>query len=49
MNLENLKNCETINMNAGYCNVCKSCYYLSEGDRKCSSIQFCSESIFEYV
>ena len=46
LNLEILKNCETINMNTGYCNVCKSGYYLSEGDRKCSSIEFCNESIF---
>ena len=46
LNLEILKNCETINMDTGICTACKQGYYLGERDQKCSYTEFCTESIF---
>ena len=41
-----LKNCEKINNINGLCEKCKEGYFLNEGDKKCSKIENCYESIF---
>ena len=43
---EDLKNCETINLNNGNCIKCKQNFYLNEGDFHCLEIDNCYESTF---
>ena len=43
---EDLKFCESINLNNGLCDKCKEGYYVNQKDRKCSTAQNCDESIF---
>ena len=42
-----LKNCEIINIEKGFCEKCKEGFYLNSGDKQCISTKNCSESIFE--
>ena len=42
-----LKNCEKINTQKGYCEECKKGFYLNDGDKKCSNIENCHESTFD--
>jgi len=42
-----LKNCEEINKITGICQKCKEGYYLNNGDRKCTSIENCYESVYD--
>ena len=46
LNSEDLKNCEKIDTEKGACQQCKSGYYLSNDDRKCTLTQNCYESTF---
>ena len=43
---EDFKNCKVINKENGYCQVCEEGYYLNKGDFKCSTTEYCSESIY---
>ena len=43
---DDLKNCEKINSKTGLCDLCKEGYFLDNGDKKCSNIQNCYESMF---
>ena len=45
INSEDLKNCEKINIQNGLCEICKEGYYLNEGDKKCTNVENCYESI----
>ena len=42
-----LKNCEKIDTEQGYCEECKEGFYLNEGDKKCTNIENCSKSVFD--
>ena len=46
LNSEDLKNCETINIEKGECEKCKEGFYLNIGDKKCSQTEHCYESSF---
>ena len=46
LNSEDLKNCEKIDTERGMCQTCKSGYYLSNNDRKCTLTENCYESTF---
>ena len=46
LNSEDLKNCETINIEKGVCEKCKEGFYLNIGDKKCSQTEHCYESSF---
>ena len=35
MNLEEFRNCEKINYNTGFCELCKEGFFLNSGDKKC--------------
>jgi len=43
---DDLKNCKTINLERGKCDVCEDGYYLGENDKKCTKIEYCSISSF---
>ena len=43
---EDLKNCDKINLENGFCESCKEGFYLNTGDKKCSRIQNCQFSSF---
>ena len=43
---DNLYNCEYINEETGDCDSCIEGYFLNQGDKKCSSTDYCYESIF---
>ena len=43
---DDLKNCKSINLERGKCNVCEDGYYLGESDKKCTKTEFCSVSSF---
>ena len=45
-NSDDLKNCKTINVEKGKCDVCEDSYYLGENDKKCTKIEYCSISSF---
>ena len=46
LNSEELKNCEKINIESGFCEKCLENYYLGKGDNKCIKIEYCYESKF---
>ena len=46
LNSEDLKNCKTIDTELGVCTNCKEGYHFSFGDKKCTLIWNCYESIF---
>ena len=46
INSEDFKNCEKINFSTGKCEKCSENFYLNDGDKKCISIENCSESSF---
>ena len=46
LNSEDLKNCEKIDNEKGICQQCKSGFYLSNDDRKCTITENCYESTF---
>ena len=39
-------NCRKINMTSGLCEDCEDNYYLNLGDKRCTKIQNCFESVF---
>ena len=43
---DDFKNCQKINIIEGNCEICDDNYFLTEGDKKCSKVDNCSESIF---
>ena len=43
---EDLKFCESIDLNNGFCDKCKKGYYLNQIDKKCSTTENCDESIY---
>ena len=47
INFGDLKDCEEINKSKGFCEKCKEGFYLNSGDKKCSTIENCYESIFD--
>ena len=46
LNLEEFRNCEKFN-DEGTCEKCDEGYYLGSGDKKCTKIENCKESIYE--
>ena len=46
LNSEDLKNCQKINVEKGFCEECKEGFYLSKGDHKCIKTEYCYESMF---
>ena len=46
LNSEDLKNCQDVNKEKGICEKCEDGYYLNYGDKKCTKIEYCSESSF---
>ena len=44
--LEDFKNCASIDSISGYCTACNEGYFLNEGDKKCSKVENCYESSF---
>ena len=46
LNLDDFKNCKDINKEKGYCWTCEDGYNLNWGDRKCTKIDNCYESIY---
>ena len=44
LNSDDLKNCEVINKEKGYCFACEDGYNINGGDRKCTKIENCYES-----
>ena len=46
LNSEDLKNCEKIDTEKGFCQQCKIDYFLSSSDKKCTLTQNCYESTF---
>ena len=46
LNSEDLKNCEKINKEIGFCEKCIDDYYLGKGDKKCIKTENCYESSF---
>jgi hypothetical protein len=44
--IDNFKNCEEINYETGYCNICKEGYYLTVDNKRCIKTENCKESIF---
>ena len=40
------QNCKTINSEKGYCEECETGFYLNNGDKKCTKVERCNESIF---
>ena len=47
LSMDIYKNCEKINYETGYCEVCENGYYLNSGDHKCIKTENCKESIFD--
>ena len=47
INFGDLKDCEEINKSKGFCDKCKEGFYLNSGDKKCSTVENCYESIFD--
>ena len=43
---EDLQKCEIINNKTGLCDTCEKDYFLNSGDKKCSEIENCYESIY---
>ena len=43
---ENLKNCQKINIEYGFCESCLEGFYLNKGDNKCITVENCEESLF---
>ena len=44
--IDDFKNCLKINTDFGFCEECEEDFYLNEGDKKCSNIKNCYESIY---
>ena len=38
--------CKEIDTEKGFCKICEEGYYLNNGDKKCSKVEKCNESIF---
>ena len=47
INLEEFKNCETIQTSNGKCGKCIEGYFLTSGDKKCTKTENCKEAAFE--
>ena len=43
---EDLNKCEIINNKTGLCDSCQNGFFLNEGDKKCSEVENCQESIY---
>ena len=43
---DDFKNCENINKEKGFCDLCKEGYYLNSCDKKCVKTENCTESTF---
>lgn len=46
LNADEFKNCKEIDEKKGICVLCDDGFYLNSGDRKCTKIQHCQESIY---
>ena len=46
LNSEDLKNCDKINNQNGFCESCKEGFYLNAGDKKCIETENCEQSSF---
>ena len=44
--LDEFRNCEKINYNTGFCELCKEGFFLNSGDKKCLDKENCYESIY---
>ena len=44
--IDDFKNCKDIDKEKGICQTCEEGYYLNTGDKKCSRIENCNESIY---
>ena len=42
-----LKNCEKIDIQTGYCEECKEGFFLNSEDHKCTNVENCKESTFD--
>ena len=45
---KDFKNCKKINMTNGLCDECDENYFLNTGDKKCSKIENCLESNYDF-
>ena len=45
-NIDDLRNCDVINTDTGFCDTCKDGYFLNAGDKKCTEIENCYESLY---
>lgn len=46
LNTDDLKNCKYINKEKGLCWECEDGFYMNGGDRKCTKVENCYESIY---
>ena len=46
LDIDDFKNCKEIDIQKGLCKKCEDSYFLNSGDKKCTKVENCKESVY---